>query len=100
MIRDYEIVGNSSSLDSIKHSVGSIPKKIRQYILNSKPDHGCKINDHCLSRCGMGGHLASAIQEIIYAAHLNGRQHVKYQKGKEIEISPEATAVLQDFLRD
>ena len=88
-----------NSLDTIKHSLKTIPEKVRKGILRANPEKGYKIPSHVLYP-GTGGHLANALQEVLYGSGVNGHQEVNYERDKGITIKPEGVYTLQDVLKD
>ena len=82
----------------IKHSLESIPDKIRRDILRAKPNKEYEIPSHVLSR-PEAGHCAHALKEILFACGENGNK-IDYRSDKGIKIYPQALDTLKDVLRD
>ena len=94
IIRKSDVV---NSLDTIKHSLKTIPEKVRRDIQRSKPGKAYEIPSHVLCS-GTGGHLTHAFQEVLYSCGLNGGQQVNYERDKGITIESEGVEVLKDVL--
>jgi len=100
LARTLEQTSVVSNLQELKHAASELPKKIRHYILNSRPDRECEIPCSCIRPTAAAGHIASSLQEIVYACKENGRQQVVYEPKKKIRIYPRGLGILQDLLRD